>query len=1071
MSIVRVPFSLTGGGLGGYVIEGSGLTDDSSSQLNFTPDTPDSRRIMVFDFIAKVNDPRAGYQYVISSYPGTPSYEFAVGFSGGGTVRCDLADSGRTNNYQSLWGGTVAADPSAYYHVVIAIDTTQAVEADRVRVWINGSAASKVSGTIPAQNTDMYAGGAYNHRLLASMDASPNYADLYAARIAWLDNLTITDPETDGFGETVDGGWRINDISGLDFGAIGFLLEGSNGITTGYNSAVADTSYYSADFDGSNDYLSRGASLTGIADSKSMIFSAWVKFDGGDSTDQYLFYVGNAGFRITRNSSNILTVEGFDPSTILVMTSNVTYTADGQWHHILASCDLANTQGWLYIDDVDVLDVGAIFTNSNIAWNTNNAGCSVGASYSGTSKFNGRLAEVYFQDGEFLNLSTTSNRRKFISADLEPVDLGSDGSTPTGTQPILYQAIATGETISDFKTNKGSGGGMTENGTLTAGGAVRPLGVDLSPTGTITATNDSPTDDAANGYGNHATFNLLRTNTISASPTYSNGNRSVTNSAAGSATYSPYTTIVVNAGKFYAEIAPNTFANDEEIIGMALNSWDQWEASNQLGASSGSVGLHTLSTADTKIKINGGTLTTVDTKMVSPDRTVLAADVDAGMGWLGFYDDSAGVIRWVDSSGTTRTTDEPGNGTNATWTFTANSVIKFGASIHSGGDVDLYAEKADWVGTAPSGFKALSTANLPAPTVTDPSAYFKTLLYTGNSTGSTAITGCQDASGTNWTPDLVWIKPRTFAADGRHCLYDQVRGANKRISSNNTNAEATDIDCLDSFDSGGFTLGADTANNLVNDSGYTYVAWCLNAGGSGSSNTDGTITSTVSAAAHGGFSIGTYTGTGSNATVGHGLDRTPSLYIVKDLDNSTDWFVYNETSGATKYLKLNTIGAETTSSIRWNDTAPTSSVFSLGTSADVNGSGADFVFYAFARTPGLIGIGSYTGNGSADGPYVVVDDGASGFRPAFFLVKVINTTQNWFIFDSARNTYNEVDLELYANLSAADSSRSPGLDFVANGVKLRTSYPGINASGDTFIYLAFAEYPFGGAGVEQARAR
>jgi hypothetical protein len=1063
MSIVRVPFSLTGGGLGGYVIEGSGLTDDSSSQLNFTPDTPDSRRIMVFDFIAKVNDPRAGYQYVISSYPGTPSYEFAVGFSGGGTVRCDLADSGRTNNYQSLWGGTVAADPSAYYHVVIAIDTTQAVEADRVRVWINGSAASKVSGTIPAQNTDMYAGGAYNHRLLASMDASPNYADLYAARIAWLDNLTITDPETDGFGETVDGGWRINDISGLDFGAIGFLLEGSNGITTGYNSAVADTSYYSADFDGSNDYLSRGASLTGIADSKSMIFSAWVKFDGGDSTDQYLFYVGNAGFRITRNSSNILTVEGFDPSTILVMTSNVTYTADGQWHHILASCDLANTQGWLYIDDVDVLDVGAIFTNSNIAWNTNNAGCSVGASYSGTSKFNGRLAEVYFQDGEFLNLSTTSNRRKFISADLEPVDLGSDGSTPTGTQPILYQAIATGETISDFKTNKGSGGGMTENGTLTAGGAVRPLGVDLSPTGTITATNDSPTDDAANGYGNHATFNLLRTNTISASPTYSNGNRSVTNSAAGSATYSPYTTIVVNAGKFYAEIAPNTFANDEEIIGMALNSWDQWEASNQLGASSGSVGLHTLSTADTKIKINGGTLTTVDTKMASPDRTVLAADVDAGLGWLGFYDDSAGVMRWVDSSGTTRTTDEPGNGTNATWTFTANSVIKFGASLHSGGDVDLYAEEADWVGTAPSGFKALSTANLPAPAVTDPSLYFNTLLYIGN--GST-----QSITGAGFQPDFVWMKDRDRGTQEHH-VEDAVRGATKKLSTNQTADEATSANYLTSFDADGFSVGSD---GTVNYSGDNFVAWCLKAGGSGSSNTDGSIPSTVSVADHGGFGILTYTGNGvSGATLGTGMtipSGTNALAIFKKRSAPNDWHVGYEINGTIGGMELNnTTGNSGVSNAVTNFHSDSGTTITITSGGVVNDTGASYVAYVFQQIPGFCAIGSYTGNGDADGPYVVVDDGASGFKPAFVLIKNIDDSQDWVMFDNARDPYNVVDANLSPNLPNAEDAGT-SLDFTANGFKPR-AVSDINNNSKTYLYLAFAEYPFGGEGISQARAR
>jgi len=977
MSIVRVPFSLTGGA-GGYVIKGSGLFD--GGYLYQTPSAGDSNQVFTMEIVGKHTFvPSGADDHLFTAGTDTSNY-WDISWTTTGALQIVLVESGGI--VDQIITTPLYRDFGAFYQIVIGVDKTAAASDDRYTIEYNGTAITSFStNTREAAGGDTFVGKANVHVISAFVDLARNAYD-YLSRFTYIDGTKL---DATSFGELDNnGGWSLLNVSGLTFGTNGWLIEGGTDMAAGLDSRDVSTQITA-----SGAYIGDMTNNGGLAAAFDGITSQ-ASTASAASPSQTTAYCGQdegAG-----NSATVTKVKVYGPNNTAPFDSN-DRTIELYGSNTSPASDTDGTLIASGIYQGQVSAIGYINAPSN----------------------------------------TTAYRYHWVRF------VGSGSNAWYAAEVQFYE---------------GDSGGPS-----------------WFVEGTITAINDSPTDDAANGYGNHATFNPLRTNTISASPTYSNGNRSVTNSAAGSATYSPYTTIVVNAGKFYAEIAPNTFANDEEIIGMALNSWDQWEASNQLGASSGSVGLHTLSTADTKIKINGGTLTTVDTKMVSPDRTVLAADVDAGMGWLGFYDDSAGVIRWVDSSGTTRTTDEPGNGTNATWTFTANSVIKFGASIHSGGDVDLYAEKADWVGTAPSGFKALSTANLPAPTVTDPSAYFKTLLYTGNSTGSTAITGCQDASGTNWTPDLVWIKPRTFAADGRHCLYDQVRGANKRISSNNTNAEATDIDCLDSFDSGGFTLGADTANNLVNDSGYTYVAWCLNAGGSGSSNTDGTITSTVSAAAHGGFSIGTYTGTGSNATVGHGLDRTPSLYIVKDLDNSTDWFVYNETSGATKYLKLNTIGAETTSSIRWNDTAPTSSVFSLGTSADVNGSGADFVFYAFARTPGLIGIGSYTGNGSADGPYVVVDDGASGFRPAFFLVKVINTTQNWFIFDSARNTYNEVDLELYANLSAADSSRSPGLDFVANGVKLRTSYPGINASGDTFIYLAFAEYPFGGAGVEQARAR
>jgi hypothetical protein len=784
--------------------------------------------------------------------------------------------------------------------------------------------------------------------------------------------------------------------------------------------------------DGSADYLSWTPS--GAADDGTEWWlSVWIKDDGqfDGNGAKVILGAGPSGtnrYILDIDSTNYnLRSDLYESSQKILATSAAAYRDYSAWRHVAVHYDSDEATA---ADRYTVYDNGEEVTFSGSPTYPASAATSVVLSavlhriglitYNTVKYWSGYMADFAMVDGggslTIADFGETDAFGNWVPKDLSGLTFGTNGFWL------------------DFADSADLGNDVSGNGNDWT----------LNSMSSANATNDNPADDSANDIGNRWVTGF--DSTYNYGGTLSNRNLTLTHSS------DPSRCIVSNA-LIHAGMIPDagwefhvtsiTGDNQHSVYLMQSDEDDFFGA----GATAKAVSYDGPSGV---VKRNGTTITTANTYGAGDTVEV----------WIG--SDSSGTVKFYKNGSLEAT---------VTSVFANDERYRIGvymgwnASVHPTMTLGFYDL------TPVNSGKEFNTAYLPAPAVTDPSAYFKTLLYTGNSTGSTAITGCQDASGTNWTPDLVWIKPRTFAADGRHCLYDQVRGANKRISSNNTNAEATDIDCLDSFDSGGFTLGADTANNLVNDSGYTYVAWCLNAGGSGSSNTDGTITSTVSAAAHGGFSIGTYTGTGSNATVGHGLDRTPSLYIVKDLDNSTDWFVYNETSGATKYLKLNTIGAETTSSIRWNDTAPTSSVFSLGTSADVNGSGADFVFYAFARTPGLIGIGSYTGNGSADGPYVVVDDGASGFRPAFFLVKVINTTQNWFIFDSARNTYNEVDLELYANLSAADSSRSPGLDFVANGVKLRTSYPGINASGDTFIYLAFAEYPFGGAGVEQARAR
>ena len=352
--------------------------------------------------------------------------------------------------------------------------------------------------------------------------------------------------------------------------------------------------------------------------------------------------------------------------------------------------------------------------------------------------------------------------------------------------------------------------------------------------------------------------------------------------------------------------------------------------------------------------------------------------------------------------------------------------------------------------TPPSGYVALNTYNLPTPTILQGNKYMDATLWTGDQAART-ITN----SG-GFQPDMVWTKSRSDAES--HRLSDSVRGGNGTVlyelNSNLTEAEGTDT-LVSGFASNGFTIAAGT--NTPNISSRTYVGWQWQAGqGSTSSNTSGSITSTVSVNTTAGFSIVTYTGTGSVATVGHGLGVAPKMMIIKCRSAAGDnWRVYHASLGATKFLDLNQTSAVGTATSVWNDTAPTSTVWTVGTNGEVNRSTSTYVGYIWAEISGFSKFGSYTGNGSADGPFVY-----TGFRPKFILLKSTTTAgSNWWIYDTARSTFNAADSLLFPNLSNAEYSGGVELDILSNGFKFRNFSNDGNKSGDTFIYAAFAENP------------
>jgi hypothetical protein len=485
-------------------------------------------------------------------------------------------------------------------------------------------------------------------------------------------------------------------------------------------------------------------------------------------------------------------------------------------------------------------------------------------------------------------------------------------------------------------------------------------------------------------------------------------------------------TIAMTSGKWYWEVTP-TFPNGQYVIDGVVNA--SANLGGHVGQDANGWGFETYTPAI----VNNSSYTTYGTSPTSGTVLGFAFDADTGKMWVrnasGFF-----------NSG------DPAAGTNPAMTAGAGEYYA-AVSLYPTTNTNTanFGQRA-FAYTPPTGFKALNTANLPAPTVKDGGKYFDAKLVT--TTGSS-----QNVTGLNFQPDLVWQKSRNDTYS--HILEDAVRGAGKRLSSDQTVAEDS-LGVITSFNTDGFTS---------NYSGWgtapkNWVAWCWDAGGTGSSNTDGSITSTVSANPTAGFSIVSYTGTGTGSdTVGHGLGVAPKIVILKDRDNAENWpFYHTLVDGSLDYMHLNLTDANANSA--WN--VPTSTVFSA---SGIAGSGDDCIAYCFNEVEGYSKFGSYTGNGSTDGVFIY-----TGFKVGWWLVKRIDATEYWYIRDTTRDDTNPISAALHPN--AADAEGSYGsFDFLSNGVKIRESGTGSNTSGGTYIYMAFAEHPFGGDGVSPATAR
>ena len=338
-----------------------------------------------------------------------------------------------------------------------------------------------------------------------------------------------------------------------------------------------------------------------------------------------------------------------------------------------------------------------------------------------------------------------------------------------------------------------------------------------------------------------------------------------------------------------------------------------------------------------------------------------------------------------------------------------------------------------------------------------PSDYFNTKLYTG--TGSShAITGV------GFAPNWVWLKRRDTS--GNNYVFDTVRGATQRLITNDPASDAVDNASLTAFGSDGFTVNTETD---LNANSGTFVSWNWKAGTSVSGTSTGSGTGKAysgSVNTTSGFSIIKYLGNGSSGhTIPHHLSAVPQFIVVKSLDRGTNWITYQAPLGAGKFLRLNQTNAESTSSSRWNDTTPTSTVFTVGNDGDLNNNDENYIAYIIANVQGYSKIGSYTGNGNADGPFTYL-----GFKPAFVMIKRTDVSKNWYINDNLRDGYNNDNPYLSPNLTAAETGGTE-IDLLSNGFKITASGTGHNQSGGTYIYMAFAENPFVASNFNAATAR
>lgn len=775
-------------------------------------------------------------------------------------------------------------------------------------------------------------------------------------------------------------------------------------------------------------------------------YSAWIKKAPIDfNTSMSLLSAGSFGsdlftIQITDNGLAVpcIAVYGqISGSAVLNIAETPARRDPNAWFHVMVVLDTtqatASNRVKIYYNGAQVTALTtATYPNQNttFAINNNQATAIGSRAGGGAPYYDGYMTEVNFIDGQALT-PTSFGAFDALTGVWNPIQY-------TGTYGTNGFYLKFDDTSAFGKDSSGNNNTWTSNNISNIAGTTYDSMVD-SPT-------NYGSDTGAGGEvrGNYCILNPIDNGNSNILLT--NGNISVSSSTTWDRGVKG--TLGVSSGKYYYEYTHGTVnagSNPAADIG-----WTKYTSlvNSYTNGGAGSSDTYLVQGSNGN-KNNGGTNTSYGSAFTTGDVEMCAIDLDNGKMYWG-------------KNGTWFNSGDPAAGTNAAYTGVSGTFLPlwyWGLSPGTSGVLisNINFGQRPFSYTAPSGFKALCTQNL-STTVNNGANYMAASIWDGNQTARTIT---NTVNGISFQPDFIWTKSRSNAES--HRLSDSVRGSNGTVLytllSNDSAAEGADTDST-GFVSTGFTIRAGA--NTPNITGRTYVGWQWKASGSTVSNTAGSITSTVSANTTAGFSILTYTGNGTvGATVGHGLGVTPGMVIVKSRSTAQNWPVKilpYMTGG--QRLELNTTSASTTeaagSGSLWNATNPNSTVITLGNHAMTNANGTTYVAYCWSQITGYSAFGSYTGNGSSDGPFIY-----TGCRPRFVLIRRTDSGPvNWFIWDTSRDTYNVAFREVYPDQPNGEATSTNSLDILSNGIKIRTSSPDRNASGGNYIYAIFAENPF-----------
>jgi hypothetical protein len=754
---------------------------------------------------------------------------------------------------------------------------------------------------------------------------------------------------------------------------------------------------------------------------RSALGSAQTLFSGQSDVNNWGYF----GFL----SGDTLTFSQADAGSVTsTVTTTQVFRDASSWYCITVVFDSTQATAAdrlkMYVNGSQITAFGtATYLSQNTASRINQATAhQLGRYISAANYLDGYLTEINFIDGQALT----------------PSSFGETNAVTGVWQPKAYTGTyGTNGFELNFSDNSASTAAAIGKDYSGNGNNWTPNIISVTAGTTYDSMLDTPTPfvDGGNGRGNYCTLNPLYKGT-SVNPTEGNLKFTMTS---GNFHEGITGTIFPTSGKWYAEFLWNTVTAATSATAVCRNN-----AAMNTTICAFQNTVDTNSPTYRSYLVNGNKDT--NTTSAAYGNTYTATDI------IGVALDLDNNKVWFSKNGTWQASGDPAAGTNAAFTdITGSDGWTFGVSGYGSGGDNCNANfgQRPFTYTPPTGFLALNTQNLPAPTITNGANHFAATTYTG--TGS-ALSVSNAVNGISFQPDWVWIKGRSV--NYSHALFDVNRGVRNVLLSNSTNAETLETagTSMTAFDSGGFSLGTNGGAASTNVNGSTFVAWQWKAGGTAVTNTNGTISSQVSANPTAGFSIVTYTANNTaGATIGHGLGVAPSFIIVKSRSAVNSWNSYHISLGNTKGFDLNSTSAASTSSNYWNNTSPTSSLFSVA--AYTNNLTGTYVAYCFAPVAGYSAFGSYTGNGSTDGPFVFL-----GFRPRFVLFRS-TSARNWVIRDTARDTFNTSTKDQYPDSAVADGA-GDAIDLLSNGFKLRAIGATFNGSGEIYTYSAFAENPF-----------